>query len=129
MPAIVSFSMPFPTVVATFIPPTFGESDAFGNPIAVYDPANKVETECCYAPDDTSDEITDGRPHADELALRLYLPKTFSTDVRGAQVTLATGDPVLDALTFKVEGVPVSYHRDATPGDYSWFVKVVQTLG
>lgn len=126
---VVSFAMPFHSVVATFVPPTFGEPDAYGNRVPVYDPANKVETRACYALDETTDEITDGRPHADELALRLYLPKTFSTDIRGAHVTLTTGDPVLDALTFKVEGVPISYDRDATPGDYSWFVRVVEFLG
>ena len=90
---------------------------------------NKVEKLCCYARDETNDEITDGRPYADELSLRLYLPKTFSTDIRGAHVTLATGDPIVDALTFKVEGVPVSYDRAATPGDHSWVVRVVEFLG
>lgn len=126
---VVSFPMPFHSVTATFVPPTFGTADAYGNRLPVYDPTNKVETPCCYALDDTNDAIVDGRPHADELSLRLYLPKTFSTDIRGAHVTLATGDPIVDALTFKVEGVPVSYDRAATPGDYSWFVRVVEFLG
>lgn len=128
MPA-VSFAMPFHSVEATFIPPTLGEQDDYGNQPITYDAANKVVTQACYALDETSDEITDGRPHADVLTLRLFLPKTFTADIRGARVTLATGDSVIDALTFAVEGVPISYDRDATPGDYSWSVKAVEYLG
>lgn len=127
--AVVSFKMPFHAVDATFYPPTYGEPDAFGNPAQVFDEANKVETKACYAPVETADEITDGRPHADGITLDLYLPKTFATDIRGAKVVLATGDAVIDALDFMVEGVPVSYDRTATPGDYSWVVRVVENLG
>ena len=127
--AIVSFPMPFPPITATFIPPSYGIADAFGNPVTTYDPLSKVEVLACYAPAETADEIEDGKPHGDVVELDLYLPKTFTNDVRGALVTLTTGDAVLDALTFKVDGAPVSYHRDATPGDYSWVVRVVEHLG
>lgn len=126
---IVSFPMPFPAVTATFYPPTYGVEDAFGNPAVSYDPQDKVETPACYAPSDTSDTIEDGRPHAAQVALTLYLPKSFSADIRGAKVELATGDAVIDALTFMVDGVPTSYYRDATPGDYSWAVRVVEYVG
>lgn len=128
MPA-PSFPMPFPTVTATFYLPSYGSADAFGNPAASYDPQDKVETPACYAPSETSNEFMDGRPHAAEVSLMLYLPKSFSADIRGAKVELATGDAVIDALTFIVDGVPTSYHRDATPGDCSWAVRVVEYVG
>ena len=56
---IVSFPMPFPTVAATFYPPTYGTEDAFGNPVVTYNQQDKVETQACYAPSDTSDTIED----------------------------------------------------------------------
>lgn len=126
---IVSFPMPFPTVTATFWPPTYGTADAYGNPTVTYDTTDKVETAACFAPAATTDEMEDGKPHGDVVELDLYLPKDFATDIRGALVTLATGDAVIDALTFRVDGSPVSYMRDATPGDYSWVVRVVEHVG
>lgn len=128
MPA-TSFPMPFPTVKATFYPPSYGVADDYGNPAVSFDPLDKVETLACYSPANTADEFADGRPHAAELSLTLYLPKSFSADIRGAKVELETGDPVIDALSFMVEGVPISYDRAATPGDYSWAVQVVEYVG
>lgn len=127
--ALVSFPMPFPRVTATFTPPTFGSEDAFGNRLPIYDPADAIETECCYAPAGTNDAIENGRPYAAEVRLTLYLPKAFSADIRDAKVTLATSDPIVDSRTYKVAGSPMSYMREATPGDFSWVVQVVDFDG
>lgn len=127
--ALISFRMPFPRVPIIFVPPTYGEPDAFGNPVETYDEADAITVEGCYSIGDTSDDIEDGRPHGDELRLTLYLPKDFSADIRNAICRIGGSDALVSALTFKVEGVPLSYMREATPGDMSTVAKVVEYVG
>lgn len=123
--ALISFRMPFPRMPITFVPPTYGEPDAYGNPIETYNDADAITVEGCYTIGDTSDDMEDGRPHGDEVAVTVYLPKTFNANIRGALCRIASSDPLIAAQTFKVMGVPFSYMRDAVPGDMSTVARLV----
>lgn len=123
------FGMPFPRVIATFTPLAFGESDEFGNREAFYNDDAAQEVDALISPIRTSDEFEDGRPHATAMRFKLYLPKSCTFDIRGASVKLTTGDAVIDDKTYRVVGAPASQLRDATPGDLSWVVEVVEHLG
>lgn len=121
--------MPFPRVPITFYLPIESEPDAYGNVELSYSDENTAECEGSYAPRDPADDIEDGRPNGEIVKLRLYLPKTFDADIRGAKVKLASGDTQIDAGEYIVIGSPVSFMRDATPGDMSWFVEVADYVG
>ena len=127
--ALISFRMPFPRVPITFIPPEYGEPDAFGNPTVSYSEENAVTVNGCYAIGDTADDIEDGRPHGDQVLVTVYLPKTFSADIRGATCTIGSSDPIVAAQTFRVLGVPMSHMHEATPGDMSTVVRLVEYVG
>lgn len=127
--AVPSFRMPFPRVQITFWLPQFGESDEFGNSTPTYDDDHTVDAMGCYVPGDTENDIEDGAPHRDEVLFTVYLPKTFSTDVRGAKCKIAAEDSWIAGMTFLVQGVPSSYMRHATPGDMSTVVKLVEYVG
>ena len=127
--ALINFRMPFPRVPITFIPPTYGEPDAFGNREEVFNIEDAITVEGCYAIGDTSDDIEDGRPHGDQVLVTVYLPKTFSADIRGATCTIGSSDPIVAAQTFKGLGVPMSHMREATPGDMSTVVRLVEYVG
>ena len=126
---MLSYPMPFPRVPITFYLPTWTERDAYGNTVATYSDENTAVCEGSYAPRDPADDIEDGRPNGETVKLRLYLPKTFAADIRAARVELSSGDPLIDAGEYIVIGEPVSFMRDATPGDMSWYVEVADYVG
>lgn len=121
--------MPFPRVPITFWLPTESEPDEFGNVNLGYSADNTVEVMGSYAPNNPEADIEDERPHGRTVKLRLYLPKTFDSDITGAKVTIQSGDALIDAGEYIVIGEPVSYMRDATPGDMSWYVEVADYDG
>lgn len=88
-----------------------------------------VTTSGSYAPKNPEGDIEEERPHGRVVRLRLYLPKTFSEDITNAKVTLQSGDALIDAGEYLVIGEPVSYMREATPGDMSWYVEVADFDG
>lgn len=126
---MLNYPMPFPRVPIIFYLPTETGPDAYGNVQLSYSDENTVTCEGCYAPRDPADDIEDGRPYGETVKLRLYLPKTFSSDIRNAKVKLQSGDALIDADEYIVIGDPVSYMRDATPGDMSWYVEVADYAG
>lgn len=126
---MLSARMPFRAVPCRIWLPTY-ERDAYGNGRPAYAEEPSITTTCCYAPGrerpDTSDDIEEDRPHGDELRVTFYLPKTLDADLRAARIA---ADGLLGGRQLDVEGVPVSYMRDNTPGDYSWAVEGVLRLG
>ena len=120
--------MPFPRVPITFCLPIYSK-DEYGNQVASYSESSTVTTMGSYAPKNPEEDIEEERPHGRIVRLRLYLPKTFDTDITGAKVTLQSGDSVIDAGEYQVIGEPVSYMRAATPGDMSWYVEVADFDG
>lgn len=124
-----SFRMPFPRVLITFWLPTYGAEDDFGNSTPTFSDENTVSAYGCYVPGDTDDDIEQGRPYGEEVRFTVYLPKTFSTDVRGAKCKIDAEDAWISSSTFSVLGVPSSYMRAAVPGDMSTVVKLVDYVG
>ena len=120
--------MPFPRVPITFLLPIYSK-DEYGNQVASYSESSTVTTMGSYAPKNPEEDIEEERPHGRIVRLRLYLPKTFDTDITDAKVTLQSGDSVIDAGEYQVIGEPVSYMRSATPGDMSWYVEVADFDG
>lgn len=127
--ALISFRMPFPRVPITFIPPTYGERDAFGNQVETYDEDNAITVDGCYAIGDTTDDIEEDRPHGERVLVTCYLPKTFNADIRNAICRIGGNDALVSAQKFKVQGIPLSYMRDAVPGDMSTVVRLVEYAG
>lgn len=116
--------------------PRESDPDAYGNRTAAYADEPDWRGLCCYAPGrrtnqaDTADDIEDGRPHGDTALLTVYLPKSFSHQLRGALVAVyPDDDQVVSGRRFAVVGSPYSYPRADTPGDYSWEVEAVEHLG
>ena len=133
MRALFSMRMPFAAVPCSIWLPTVTQ-DEWGNDVLSYGERADIATTCCYAPGDrrpdTSDDIEEDRPNGDEVRLTFFLPKALSADLRGALIAChPTDDPWLDGRQFAVEGVPTSYPRASTPGDYSWSVEGVARLG
>lgn len=126
--------MPFPSVPCSIWLPVTGAEDAYGNAAYTYSEKPDIETRCCYAPGyaraDTSDEYDNEHPHGDMVRMIFFLPKEVTDDLRGARIEChPTNDPDMSGMTFDVVGDPHSYMRDATPGDYSWYVEGVAHLG
>lgn len=124
-----SFRMPFPRVLITFWLPEYGAPDSFGNTNPTFSDDNTVEVYGSYVPGDTDNDIEQGRPHGDEVLFTVYLPKDFSTDVRGARCKIDAPEQWISDMNFIVRGVPSSYMRDATPGNMSTVVKLVEYVG
>lgn len=126
--------MPWAPVPCSIWLPTWGMRDAYGNENPTYATEPSITTTCCYAPGgsspDTDDDFEDGRPHGTELRLTFFLPKTLDADLRSARIAChPEDDAALSGMQFDVVGDPRSYMRTATPGDYSWVVEGVATLG
>ena len=124
-----NFKMPFPRVPITFWLPIWGAADSFGNSTPTYSDENTVTVYGSYVPGDTDADKEQGRPYGEEVRYTVYLPKTFSTDVRGAKCKIGAEDAWIAASTFSVLGIPASYMRGATPGDMSTVVKLVDYVG
>ena len=121
--------MPFPRVQITFWLPTYGTNDAFGNATPTYDDDDSVIAYGSYVPVETDDDIEQGRPYGEKVLYRVYLPKAFSTDLRGAKCKIDAAEDWVSIMTFMVKGVPASHMRDATPGDMSTVVELVEYVG
>ena len=127
--------MPFGTVPCKVWVPIESEEDAYGNRTPVYAEEPDWEGGCCYSPSrtrymQTDDDIGDGRPHGASMTLTVYLPKSLDIEMRGARLAvLPPDDAYLSGRLFDVVGVPVSYHRASTPGDFSWQVEAVEHVG
>ena len=121
--------MPFPRVPITFYLPTYGTSDDFGNSNPTYSDTNTVTAYGCYVPGDTDNDIEQGRPHGEEVLFTVYLSGAFATDLRGAKCKISAEDTWISSMEFVVLGVPSSYMRDATPGDMTTVVKLVEYVG
>ena len=131
---MLGLRMPWPTVPCWIWLPRRGERDSHGTSRPTYSDQPDIETTCCYAPGTseprTSDDIGEERPTGDVEHMLFYLPKSLVADLRGARIAVGPADdPDLAQATYDVVGVPRSYQRSATPGDYSWCVEGVRHLG
>jgi len=122
--------MPFSRVPCQIWLAHEGEPDAYNNRNVYYTDEPDHVTECCYYQEQTADGIEDGRPHADEARLRVFLPKTLVADLRGARLkVVAPDDAAISGHVFSVVGSPESTMRANTPGDMSWDVRAVRFDG
>lgn len=126
--------MPWAPVPCSIWLPTWGPRDPYGNQNATYAEEPSIVTTCCYAPGfskpDTYDDYDEDRPHGTETRLTFYLPKTLDADLRGARIACHPSDDAsLAGRRFDVVGDPHSFPRANTPGDYSWCVEGVESLG
>lgn len=126
--------MPFRPCPCSIWLATESEPDEWNNTQTAYSDDPDITTTCVYTPGtsapSTSDDIEDGRPHGDVVAMTFYLPKTLDADLREALIAChPTDDAYLSGQRFKVVGNPYSYPRANTPGDYSWVVDGVTYLG
>lgn len=131
---MISFPMPFYAVPCSIWLAHDGEPDGWNNVPTSYATEPDITTTCCYAPGsqrpDTSDDVDDGRPHGDRVAMTFYLPKAVDADLRDALIACyPPDDSALSGRRFKVVGEPFSYPRRDTPGDYSWCIEGVAYLG
>ena len=129
---MISFPMPFTPVVCKIWLARQGEPDEWDEDTTEYGTDPDIETTCVYAPS-TNDDIEDGRPHGATLNITyitFYLPKTLDANLRDALIACyPSNDTLICGRKFEVVGLPVSYMRENTPGDYSWEVKGVARLG
>ena len=131
---MLSFRMPFRAVPCHIWLPTEGEPDEYNNAPLEYGDEPDIVTTACYSPGasspETSDEITDGRPHGARVSMTFFLPKTVVANLREALIAvIPPDDAALAGVQFRVVGEPYSYPRMNTPGDYSWCVEGVTYLG
>lgn len=131
---MLSRRMPFKSVPCSIWLPQWGAEDDYGNRNPTYGTEPDIETRCCYAPgdrtQDTDDDIEDGRPYGDVLVVDFFLPKEVDADLRQAIIAChPANDSLMNGRTFRVVGQPLSYSRENTPGDYSWRVRGVEHLG
>lgn len=135
MVAIPSFPMPFEPVPCAVWLAHDGGLDAYGNQIITYPVKPDWEGLCVYSPANsyyprTRDEIEEGRPYGDEVRICVFLPKTFSLDIReGIVAVYPADDAIISGKKWKVIGQPLSFSRANTPGDYSWFLEAGEHLG
>lgn len=131
---MLGLRMPWPSVPCHIWLPRPTGRDAHGDARPTYNTHPDIETTCLYAPggsepmtDDWEDELS---PTGDVERMDFFLPKTLVADLRGARIAaLPPDDPYVAEATYDVVGAPRSYPRAATPGDYSWRVQGVRTLG
>ena len=125
---MLSFRMPFPRVPCEIYVPTYTQDD-FGNDVPDWD-VTPIETECSFATgryrSETRDDFSPADPHGDDSIVTFFLPKTMAGRLRGAIIRVTVDGEELD---FHVVGDPLSYMRDATPGDMSWAVEGVLRSG
>lgn len=126
--------MPWPSVPCAIWLPHALPCDEWGNVSYEFREEPDIGTRCCYAPGryrpETTDDIEDGRPDGTEERMTFFLPKGLTADLRGARIAaMPPDDPYVFAAVYDVVGVPRSYHRASTPGDYSWCVEGVRRLG
>ena len=131
---MLSFPMPFPRVPCAIWEPIEGDPDAYGNTETIFMDEPTWQGMASYAPGgktpETENDVTDGRPHGDEVTVTAYLPKTYQGNPRGGYFVLyPEDDAALYGRRWQVIGDPISYMRDATPGDFSWVIKGVESLG
>lgn len=131
MAATPSFPMPFATVPCSVWLPVQSAEDAYGNVNHTYASWPDWTGRCVYSPsrtryEQTANDFEEGRPHGSRVTLTVYLPKSFSLPLRGAQLAVyPPDDRHLYGKRFDVDGEPYSYMRANTPGDYSWQVEAV----
>lgn len=126
---MLSRRMPVHTVPCQIWLPRWGARDAWGNVRPTYPAEPDMTVECfTFQGDsrpDTADDISEERPHGDGERRTFCLRKDFDADLRAARMAC----PTVADRTYEVEGVPASYPRDDTPGDFSWWVEGVAILG
>lgn len=127
---MISRRMPWPRVPCRIWLQKLAAEDEYGNQVPYHSDEPDIVTECCYAPGRskpaTDDDIEQGRPWGDEATVTFYLPKTLDADLRGALIqAVPANDATMASRRFSVVGNPMSYMRDATPGDMSWSVEGV----
>ena len=94
------------------------ERDSFGNEQPAWDKAQDV-TNVLVVPG-KCEELDATRPEGVRVALTLHFPKSWTSDLRGAKVTL-TGRY---AGTYLVIGDPIPYMDANTPGAWNMPVEV-----
>lgn len=105
-------------------PVSYGPEDAYGNMEKSYGVAVEVPG-AWAAPSSTASMAEDGRPHLVENAVDIYVPKD-RPDINWREALVA-----LDGLTFfwKVDGDPMPYPPEMTPGRYNLVVTARRTDG
>lgn len=127
---MLSFPMPFVAVPCNIWLPKDGEPDEWNNTPTYYDVEPDLLTTCCYAPHKGAGDIEEGRPHGAQVGMTFYLPKSVTCDLKDALIQCAPpDDSTVSGMRFKVVGMPLSYSRPNTPGDYSWEVEGVEYVG
>lgn len=127
--------MPFDTTLCKVWVAVDGGVDAYGNQVVTYNVEPDWEGQCVYAPaqshfPDTRDDRDQTRPYGDEAKLTVFLPKTFSLNIRNGRIAVyPPDDPIVSGVVFDVIGAPYSFPRSNTPGDYSWMVIAGDRLG
>lgn len=113
-------------VTITVLFPTDGGIDRFGN-AAGGEPVRQVVEDVLVSPSSTEDfEYQEAyREHGDRLILQLHFPKTFSGDLRGAQVVL----PHPWEGTYSIIGEPKPYIGANTPTRWHMPAKAVYAHG
>jgi len=95
-----------------------GERDSFGNATKGWEKAQDVSNVLIVP--GKCEELDATRPEGVRVALTLHFPKTWTSDLRGAKVTL-TGRW---AGTYNVIGEPEPYMDGNTPNDWDMPVEV-----
>lgn len=93
-------SWPVTETVRVWLPSYGQEADAFGNlPAPTYPATSAHDLACVVAPGDTTNRIEDGHTEPVDVAYTIYLPKSFTSSLRGAKATVrgeeffVVGDP------------------------------------
>lgn len=99
-----------------------GGTDAGGNPVWVFTP--QVVDNVLVAPGPRSDVDGSTRPDGVSVRWTLHFPKSFTGDLRGAEV-LVRGE----TTPYGVVGDPAPYTPENTPGAWNLPVELVRIDG
>ena len=99
-----------------------GSEDEGGNIVTSFSDPAPVD-DVLVAPGPCADITDSERPNGAKIQWTCYLPKAFTDDLRGAQVSVRGGD------WLDVVGVPGAYPDALTPGDWNRIAEIGTVVG
>lgn len=99
-----------------------GAEDEGGNIITSFSDPESVD-DVLVAPGPRADVTDSDRPVGAKVLWTCYLPKTFTQDLRGAQISVRSGD-WLDVI-----GIPGAYPESLTPGSWNRVAEIGEVVG
>ena len=99
-----------------------GSEDEGGNVVIAFSDPVSVD-DVLVAPGPCADITDSERPNGAKIRWTCYLPKSFTDDLRGAQVSVRGGD-WLDVI-----GIPGAYPESLTPGSWNRVAEIGEVVG